>query len=241
MGWRSAMGQAAFGIPGSRQGYGIQPTGPAQVDPAWQGASAAAATGGMPAGFRDAASAYTQGAPGMQAANAAGGMPSQYAPQTGTGWQAAAAAQTPAGGALGGWSAYAAPAAADPSAVGPVIAQAIGPAGQQSPTQYSAADISGYIKQQGFVDANGNVTNPQGIYDASLKYGVQPGQIDGAMGWGAGTSQNWIDQSSGMNQAAAGGINQARTPVNANPVGGYIAQAMQGYGGINPVLKYPRY
>lgn len=206
MGWRSAMGQAAFGIPGNMQGIStLRPTGPAQppVNPGWQ------------------AGAQAMGVPGANP-----GM-----------WQAGAPAVGQQAGSMDGMNAANVPniGSANASAVGPVIAQAIGPAGQASPSQYSAADISGYIKQQGYVDANGNVTNPQGIYDASLKYGVDPSQIDGAMGWGAGTSQNWIN-SHGQQQAAA-----AQGPASANQVGGYIAQGMQSYGSINPVLRYPRY
>lgn len=53
---------------------------------------------------------------------------------------------------------------------------------------YSNADISGFIGAQGIGG------NPWAIYGNAQRYGVTGTQLDQAMGWGAGTADNWVRQ-----------------------------------------------
>ena len=66
------------------------------------------------------------------------------------------------------------------------------PTASPAAPQYNAADIQGFIKNSGFVDATGNVTNAHGIYSNAQKYGVSGSQLDQAMGWAAGTADKWV-------------------------------------------------
>jgi len=70
---------------------------------------------------------------------------------------------------------------------------------------YSSADIKNFINGQGI----GN--NPWAIYANAQKYGVGADQVDSAMGWGAGTSANWMKQN-GVNLSDGGlGLNGGKT------------------------------
>jgi hypothetical protein len=53
---------------------------------------------------------------------------------------------------------------------------------------YSSADI------RNFVNGTGIGNNPLAMYDSAQKFGVNGSQLDEAMGWGSGTSDNWIRQ-----------------------------------------------
>ena len=83
---------------------------------------------------------------------------------------------------------------------------------------YSNADI------KNFVNGTGIGNNPWAMYSNAQKYGIGADQLDSAMGWNAGTSNNWIQQN-GLNPlggaqqgmgAAAGGILSANSYPGAN-------------------------
>jgi hypothetical protein len=117
---------------------------------------------------------------------------------------------------------------------------------------YTPEQIRSYVQQQGI----GN--DPNAMYKAAQQYGVTGSQMDGAMGWGAGTADQWTQQNGfqtlgaqppplanggqrGPAQRTAADEYLARQPVGANQQGG--AQPMpvasgyvnpQGQGGYPP-------
>lgn len=59
---------------------------------------------------------------------------------------------------------------------------------------YTNQQIQDYAYGQGWAAPGGQVSNPWAIYANAQKFGVGANQLDSALGLGAGTSANWVNQ-----------------------------------------------
>lgn len=86
-----------------------------------------------------------------------------------------------------------------------------GAVGGTAPTQgnYSADQVKQFIADKGISD------NPQAIHAYAQQYGVQPGQIESAMGYAPGAAANWQQQAGLAGQTPAG--YSAAQPTAAQP------------------------
>lgn len=161
-----------------------------QPNQAWQAAAAPAMTAGLQSAYK----------PAVQPASTVN--PSALAAQ-----QNAAAAMSNGGiwGAVGptpdAWGAAAAPAMAANTSQpqGQTAAWQASQAGGMSQAantsrgaQYSSSDIANYLRDQGLYQ-NGQIVNPEQVYERARLYGVSANQLDQALGLSAGTAQNWMD------------------------------------------------
>jgi hypothetical protein len=91
--------------------------------------------------------------------------------------------------------------------------QASTPAPSPAPAGYSNEQIANHLRSKGFVDGNGSVNDPHGVYREMQTYGVAPDRIDQALGLGQHTAANWIREN--VTQPATDAKVQTQTPAPA--------------------------